>query len=105
MLHGASLSTVEVVFSTVSLREIFCKLAPNCHIRSKDFEPCLKFIIGGAHDKSGPTVLSKQPVGAGLPRPAPIMQFEKYMWIIEEAKSSAQTDFKIRIKFSNCMIG
>jgi hypothetical protein len=35
----------------------------------------------------------------------PIMQFEKYMWIIEEAKSSAQTDFKIRIKFSNCMIG
>jgi hypothetical protein len=33
------------------------------------------------------------------------MQFEKYMWIIEEAKSSAQADFKIRIKFSNCIIG
>ncbi|MFL5705022.1 MAG: hypothetical protein ACJ8AG_19635 [Ktedonobacteraceae bacterium] len=56
-------------------------------------------------DTSGPTVVSKRAVGTGLPRPAPIMQFEKYMWIIEEAKSSAQTDFKIRIKFSNCMIG
>ncbi|MFL5693096.1 MAG: hypothetical protein ACJ795_14965, partial [Ktedonobacteraceae bacterium] len=44
-------------------------------------------------------------VGPDLSRAPPIMQFEKYMWIIEEAKSSAQTDFKIRIKFSNCIIG
>jgi hypothetical protein len=33
------------------------------------------------------------------------MQFEKYMWIIEEANSSAQAGFKIRMKFSNCIIG
>jgi hypothetical protein len=32
------------------------------------------------------------------------MQFEKYMWIIEEANCSALAGFKIRIKFSNRII-
>ncbi len=32
-------------FSTVSLGEIFCKLFVNCHIRSKEFEPCLNKLI------------------------------------------------------------
>src|SRR6266699_7164357 len=35
-------------FSTVSLREFYCKLFVNCHNRSKAVEPCLNLIIGGA---------------------------------------------------------
>jgi hypothetical protein len=41
MLHSSSLSTVDVVFSTVSLGEIFCTLFTTCHILLRFFEPCL----------------------------------------------------------------
>src|SRR5258707_15815441 len=40
MLHRASLSTVDVVCSTVSLGEIFCNLFTTCHMLLGFFEPC-----------------------------------------------------------------